>query len=339
MIFPLLRGLLWFHRAPAVWLMVALNVGVFAWTYPAYRAADLAIDNILDDDGFVETNGMVFATHLLHQPRFLMDRYPSSLRTLASRSVDGDIDAKSMLGHMALRQGPFMTEMKRLVKTDQGIDRIKGDAVRIEKWSETVARLGNIQAVHPSFRLGLSFDRTEPWRFFTYQVAHSGLMHLFWNMIFLLLFGTFVEHTRGSGAVLLTMWFGGLGGALAFIGFSGLSASPLVGASAAVSALIALSASHGHRRLPFVFWLLPMKGYYGVTWLPAWVLVPAFLLPDLAGWMAAQPGLGAVAYTAHVGGAVVGLLMGTLFPERAGAFEEMAQGLTGTVASLSKLSV
>ena len=339
MIVPLLRGLLWFHRAPAVWLMVALNVGIFAWTYPAYRAADMAIETILDDDSFVETNGMVFASQLLHKPKVQIERYPSSLRVLASRSVDGDTDAKALLGHMALRQGAFMTEVKTLIKTDEGLGRIKGDAVQIEKWSETVARLGVIQSVHPSFRLGLSFDQTEVWRFFTYQIAHSGLVHLFWNMIFLLLFGTFVEHTLGSLAVLMTMWFGGFGGALAFIGLSGLSASPLVGASAAVSALIALSASHGHRRLPFVFWLLPMKGYYGVTWLPAWILVPAFLLPDLAGWMSAQPGLGAVAYTAHVGGAVVGLLMGTLFPERAGTFEEMAQGLTGTAASSSKFSI
>jgi len=111
-----------------------------------------------------------------------------------------------------------------------------------------------------------------------------------------------------------------------------------VGASAAVSGLIALSASHATRRLPFVYWLLPIRGYYGVAWLPAWVLIPAFVLPDLSGWISAQPGLSAVAYTAHIGGALTGFAMSFVFKERPAAFVELAEGVTGTAASSTKLS-
>lgn len=339
MIFPLLRGLLWFHRAPLTWLMVALNVSIFALTFPAYRAADQAIENILEDDTFVATNGLLFASTI--DP--LSEKEPSSLRELSMRSLRGQDDARVLLGHLALRRPGFLQDgLKKYAVTEKAsLGRslaAVGDQVALERWSETATRLLEIQSVHPSYRLGLSEGRSEVWRWFTYQITHSGFIHLFWNMIFLLLFGTFVEHSRGWLAAGTTMWLGGLVGALAYVFLSGLSASPLVGASAAVSGLIALSASHTTRRLPFVYWLLPIRGYYGVAWLPAWVLIPAFVLPDLSGWISAQPGLSAVAYTAHIGGALTGFAMSFIFKERPAAFAELAEGVTGTAASSTKLS-
>lgn len=331
MIFPLLRGLLWFHRAPLTWTLLALNVAMFGWTFPSYKAADEAIETVLDDEDFVSTNGLIMAIQTKSQTRA-----PAAAFDLIRRSLEGSEDARLVLGHLALRQGPFMSEMKERAKKPELLAAMDGDAVKIFKWSNTMSRLAIIESVHPSYRFGLSYDHVDLWRLLTYQVTHSGFIHLFWNMLFLLLFGTFVEHTRGWLAVLLTTWLGGLGGALAFIGISGLSASPLVGASAAVSALIALSASHGRLKVPFVYWLLPFRGYYGVTWLPAWILVPAFILPDLTGWFSSQPGLTSVAYTAHIGGAVVGFLMGHYFPERAQGIEEMSQGITGIAASMPR---
>ncbi len=330
MIFPLLRGLLWFHRAPITWLMVALNVVVFAWSFPAYRAADQAVEEILDDDTFIATNGLLFAS------RIDSKNEPASLRELAARSLTGSEDARLLLGHLALRRPDFV----RTVTAGVGHGPLSevGDVVAIERWQEKATRLLEVQKVHPSYRMGISQGRSEPWRWLSYQVAHSGFMHIFWNMIFLVLFGTFVEHSRGSRAALVTMWGAGVAGALFYIAFSGLSASPLVGASAAVSGLIAVAASNTKRRLPFVYWLLPIRGYYGVAWLPAWVLIPAFVLPDLSGWLSAQPGLTAVAYTAHIGGALFGFAMGHIFKERPEAFIELAQGATGTAASSTRLS-
>ena len=81
MIFPLLRGLLWFHRAPMTWLMVALNVAVFASSFPAYKAADQAVEDILDDDTFIATNGLLFASTLT------MKDEPPSVRELATRRL------------------------------------------------------------------------------------------------------------------------------------------------------------------------------------------------------------------------------------------------------------
>lgn len=333
MIFPLLRGLLWFHRAPFTWLLVALNVAVFAWTFPAYRAADQAIEDILEDETFVATNGLLFASSADSQ------REPTSVRELATRSLQGNEDARILLGHLALRRTGFMrATLSKASNAALATREPMGDAIAIERWKETAKRLAEIQGVHPSYRLGLREGHIDVWRWLTYQVTHSGFVHLFWNMIFLLLFGTFVEHSRGTWAAAATTWLGGLGGALAYTMLSGLSASPLVGASAAVSALIALSASNTSRRLPFVYWLLPVRGYYGVAWLPAWVLIPAFVLPDLSGWLSAQPGLSAVAYTAHLGGALVGFMMSYIFKEKPSAFVELAEGMTGTAASSTRLS-
>ncbi len=369
MIFPLLRGLLWFHRAPLTWLLVAVNVGVFAWTYPAFEIADQNIQELVEDSDFVHTHGMLYALTLEEtaleemfseemalgeralQERTLAgktlakpaspstDRSPSSLPTqlhphhsvlqLADRARRGDPVARRYLGIIALRDGEFMQLAKSRTNWT-------GDQVAINAWREQLARLVTLQERHPSFRLGLSAERHGWISWFSYQIAHSGGLHLFWNMLFLLLFGTFVENGRGSRAVFCITWVGGLAGALAYVGISGLSASPLVGASAAVSALIGVVAGHFRRRLPFVYWLLPFRGYYGVAWLPAWILVPVFLLPDLSGWLASQPGISQVAYTAHLGGALAGYALSFVFPERPGAYSELAQSLTGTAASSSR---
>lgn len=344
MIFPLLRGLLWFHRAPLTWLMVALNVGMFALTFPAYIAADQAIEDLLDDDVFISTNGLLFAATMNVDKN---PDEPESVRMLSKRTLEGNEDAKQLLGHLAFRRADFMKKMKAelhsqpveaRVAASVDLSRMPGDLVLVESWHRSIERLWAIQAVHPSYRMGLSEGNSGILRWITYQITHSGAVHLFWNMLFLLLFGTFIEHTRGSRAMAITVWAGGFGGALAFVLISGLTASPMVGASAAVSSLIAMAASDTKRRLPFVYWLLPFRGYYGVAWLPAWVLIPGFVLPDLSGWMASQPGLSGVAYTAHIGGAVVGFTLGYFFKTRPEAFTELAQGVTGTAASSTKFA-
>lgn len=327
MIFPLLRGLLWFHRAPVTWIMVAINVGMFAMTFPAYLAADQAIETLLDDDTFIETNGVLFAATMK------LEGEPAGIQSLSERSLKGSSDARQLLGHLALRRADFMENVSRKPAAE-----LPGDDIMIARWQKSIERLSLIQEVHPSYRMGLSAGHSGPFQWITYQITHSGAIHLFWNMLFLLLFGTFIEHTRGWKAVAVTIWSGGLGGALAYVLLSGLSASPMVGASAAVSSLIAMAASDTSRRLPFVYWLLPMRGYYGVAWLPAWVLIPGFVLPDLSGWVASQPGLSGVAYTAHIGGALVGFLLSFVFKPRPESFEELRQGVTGTAASSARLT-
>jgi membrane associated rhomboid family serine protease len=322
MIFPLLRGLLWFHRAPVTWIMVALNVAMFALTFPAYTTADQAIDSLFDDENFVETNGVLFAATMN------VSQEPKGIQSLSARSLKGSTDARQLLGHMALRRADYMELIRRRPASE-----LPGDDIMIEKWKRSIERFWKIQNVHPSYRFGLSAGHSGPLQWITYQITHSGALHLFWNMLFLLLFGTFIEHTRGSLAIAVTVWAGGLGGALAYLLLSGLSASPMVGASAAVSSLIAMAASDSNRRLPFVYWLLPLRGYYGVAWLPAWVLIPGFVLPDLTGWVASQPGLSGVAYTAHLGGAFLGFFMGFYFHPKPEAFEELRQGVTGAAAS------
>lgn len=361
MIFPLLRGLLWFHRAPMTWLLVAVNVGVFGWTYPAYEIADGSLQELVEDTDFVHTHGLLYAMVLAEKSdsEFVNGmentRNPANLGAssssqnvrqkgskiraalksrstvtrLAERALSGDPVARRFLGIIALRDGEFM----KLAKTRTAW---RGDQVAITAWREKLAHVVAVQERHPSFRLGLSAERHGWLSWFSYQIAHSGGLHLFWNMLFLLLFGTFVENGRGSRAVFCITWLGGLAGALFYVGISGLSASPLVGASAAVSALIGVVAGHYRRRLPFVYWLLPFRGYYGVAWLPAWILVPVFLLPDLSGWLSSQPGVSQVAYTAHLGGALAGYLLSFVFPERPAAYAELAQSLTGTAASSSR---
>jgi membrane associated rhomboid family serine protease len=146
---------------------------------------------------------------------------------------------------------------------------------------------------------------------FTYQFSHAGFAHLFWNMIFLMIFGCFVETQLGASFVAIGYIIGGVAGAWAYSTLSGISYSPLVGASGAVSGLIGLVTVAWWRRerLPFLYVLIPTREYMGMALLPSWLLGLVFLLPDFSHYFASSREIGSVAYSAHIGGALFGVLI------------------------------
>jgi membrane associated rhomboid family serine protease len=97
---------------------------------------------------------------------------------------------------------------------------------------------------------------------------------------------------------------------------SGLSSSPLVGASAAVSGLMALVAMGSwlnKERLRYFFMLLPMRPYFGFAYLPAWLVLVVYSLPDVSGYLGSSNEFGSVAYSAHLGGAAFGAVIAFAF--------------------------
>jgi membrane associated rhomboid family serine protease len=208
-----------------------------------------------------------------------------------------------MLGTLALRNPHFMERAETY--------NFGGDQVALDAWKKKFTELKELQQRHPSYRWGVSRLKNNGVQWISYQFAHGGWSHLFWNTLFLILFGCFIEVTLGSSFVAIAYVGGGLTGAAFFSWLSGISSSPLVGASAAVSALLSLVAfSHLRKReIRFFYWLMPIKGYYGFILLPGWVLLIVSLLPDVSGYLAASQEFGSVAYSAHMGGAVFGALM------------------------------
>lgn len=301
MIFPVLRGFLPPHLIPVTFLLFSLNFLVFIFTLEANYEGDQKIESILSDRSFVETQGVAFAVMISREPQ--ASEFSTTLHRLAAKALGGDSSARRILGNLALRNATFMRDAETY---DFG-----GDEVALKKWRADFTELKSIQANHPTYLWGLSRLKSDWIQYISYQFSHSGFVHLFWNMVFLLIFGGFVETRLGGSFVILSYLGGGLLGAFAFSKLSGISSSPLVGASAAVSALIALVGITWLKRgkLRFFYWLLPAQGYYGFVWLPSWLVLLVMLVPDLSGYLAAARDVGSVAYSAHLGGAAWGALM------------------------------
>ena len=76
------------------------------------------------------------------------------------------------------------------------------------------------------------------------------------------------------------------------------------------------------------------KGYNGYLYLPAWTGLVMWLAADFSGLIASVDDMGGIAHAAHLGGMILGLLMGFfLLLGR----ETASQGVLGHAARLNKL--
>jgi membrane associated rhomboid family serine protease len=57
---------------------------------------------------------------------------------------------------------------------------------------------------------------------------------------------------------------------------------------------------------------LPLRGFMGFVYLPAWVALVLWAVGDVAGYLGTLPELGGIAHTAHLGGEAAGLLVGLI---------------------------
>ncbi len=161
-----------------------------------------------------------------------------------------------------------------------------------------------------------------PWvlvTLFTSMFLHGGWGHLIGNMIYLHVYGRSVENALGSGRYLLFYILCGLAGGLLHAFLHPMSTIPTVGASGAISGVLGgylLLYPHAQ-----VFLLIPLFFWFPVVVLPAaFVLTWWFFFQFLGGiTVLALPEAmqgGGVAYWAHIGGFVAGLLLVRLFRPR-----------------------
>jgi membrane associated rhomboid family serine protease len=152
---------------------------------------------------------------------------------------------------------------------------------------------------------------------FTAMFMHGGLLHIAGNMLFLWIFGNNVEDSMGRGRFIAFYLLGGIAATLGQTLIDPSSTTPTIGASGAIAAVLGGYALLYPRArvLTVVFIIL----FFTVVELPALLVLGAwFLLQVLYGAAdLAQPlGGGGVAYFAHIGGFLFGLLMIRLFADR-----------------------
>jgi membrane associated rhomboid family serine protease len=153
---------------------------------------------------------------------------------------------------------------------------------------------------------------------FTSMFLHGGWLHLGGNMLYLWIFGDNVEDRLGHVRFLLFYLACGLAAALAQIYINPTSKIPMVGASGAVAGVLgAYLVLFPHAR---VLALIPIVFFFQIVELPALLFLGFwFLMQFLNGAIsitAATYATGGVAWWAHIGGFVSGVVLGYLFPKR-----------------------
>lgn len=147
---------------------------------------------------------------------------------------------------------------------------------------------------------------------FTSMFVHAGLLHLGGNMLYLWIFGGGIEDVVGHGRFLLFYLLCGAAGAAAQIAVDPGSEVPVVGASGAIAGVLAayMVMFPTARVLTLVFLLFFVR----LIHVPALILVGIWLLIQLIN--AGQIVPDGVAWFAHLGGFVAGLILIVTFRRR-----------------------
>jgi membrane associated rhomboid family serine protease len=152
--------------------------------------------------------------------------------------------------------------------------------------------------------------------FFTSMFLHGSWMHVLGNMWFLFIFGDNVEDYLGHFKYLVFYLVSGLIAMATQVAINPHSTVPTIGASGAIAGVLgAYFILYPRARVLTWFFVF-------IVYIPAWfVLGEWFVMQFLYGTAslsAAQAGrdLGGVAFWAHVGGFVAGMVMIKVFPER-----------------------
>jgi len=145
----------------------------------------------------------------------------------------------------------------------------------------------------------------------TSMFLHGGWMHLIGNMWFLWIYGDNVEDVLGHGKYLVFYLICGVVAAIAQYLISPFSRVPILGASGAIAGVMgAYLIKFPHSR---ILTLIPIFFFWTTIEIPAIViLVYWFLLQFLSGVGSigySQASQGGVAFFAHVGGFIAGMVL------------------------------
>jgi len=148
---------------------------------------------------------------------------------------------------------------------------------------------------------------------FTAMFMHAGWMHIIGNMVFLWAFGPEVEDAMGWPRYLVFYLLSGLAASAAQIAAMPTSTVPNLGASGAIAgvmgAFLITYPRDEIRALLVIFW------FVRITFIPAGLLIGLWVISQFFSQVGAVAGTqgGGVAYTAHVGGFIFGVITARIF--------------------------
>ena len=143
--------------------------------------------------------------------------------------------------------------------------------------------------------------------FLSSMFMHGGFSHIFGNMLFLWVFGDNLENRLGHVRYLLFYLLCGFAAALGQVFMQTDSVVPMLGASGAISGVL------GGYLL-----LFPKRNVRAIilnfyTTVPAYVALGLWIVYQIVSGYLTPAGTGGVAYAAHIGGFIAGLILVKIF--------------------------
>lgn len=147
---------------------------------------------------------------------------------------------------------------------------------------------------------------------------HGGWLHLLGNMLYLWIFGNNIEDGLGHFGFTIFYLLVGMGGAASHVYMNPGSNLPSLGASGAIAGVLA--AYLVLFPLANVDVLIPIFFFFTVVSMPALIVIGFwFVLQLLSGYLSVLSpivGTGGVAWFAHIGGFITGLILVFLMPKK-----------------------
>ena len=148
-----------------------------------------------------------------------------------------------------------------------------------------------------------------PLTLFTAMFVHGGFMHLAGNMLYLWIFGNSVESAMGAGRYLLFYLLTGLCATMVHVVSEPDSAIPMIGASGAIAGILGAYFILYPRAYIKTFVLLFI--FIQIIHVPAIIVLGIWFLRQILGI-----GSDGVAWYAHIGGFLVGMVLVRRFLQR-----------------------
>lgn len=173
------------------------------------------------------------------------------------------------------------------------------DITGVQTVRDALGNIGQIQ--HYATPLPVYFN------FLSSMFMHGSIMHIFGNMLFLWVFGDNLENLLGHIRYAAFYIVCGFAAALAQIALNTDSIIPMLGASGAISGVLGgyllLFPRRRVRALIFNF----------LTEVPAYIALGLWIVYQIVSGYLTPAGTGGVAYAAHIGGFIAGLVLVKIF--------------------------
>ena len=147
---------------------------------------------------------------------------------------------------------------------------------------------------------------------FTSMFMHGGWMHLIGNMVFLWIYGDNVEDSMGRGKFIIFYLLSGVAAAYTQAMIDPSSEIPMIGASGAIAGVLgAYLLLHPKANVNVLLWIII---FITVIRVPAAIVLGFWIISQF--FSLGGSGEGGVAYFAHIGGFIAGMILIPFFKNR-----------------------